>query len=37
MGSDFELIIDDNAGHFLHRENPALFINELIRFFAPPN
>lgn len=37
MGSDFELIIDENAGHFLHRENPALFINELIRFFAPPN
>jgi len=32
MNSDFELVIHDNAGHFLHREVPDFFVENVLRF-----
>lgn len=34
MKADFELVIDDNSGHFLHRESSALFIEKLTDFLG---
>jgi pimeloyl-ACP methyl ester carboxylesterase len=34
MNPDFELVIRDDAGHFLHREVPDFFVARVAEFFA---
>jgi len=33
MNDDFQLVIHNDVGHFLHREDNPFFVNHVLKFF----